>query len=83
MTFPILRFEIHCLVFGLLSTKKKWATFDSPEATTRMRAEQVDFFELTERRLYNDSMQHLEPSRPHDWMCIQFMKAMLVRVHPI
>lgn len=79
MTFPILRFEIHRLIFGLVEIKKKWATFDPNKVMDRRREEQTEWLEMTQKRLDNDYMMHLDSSRPYDWMCSQFMGSMLVR----
>lgn len=78
ITFPILRFEIHSLIFGLIEIKKKWATLEPSKIMGRMRDEQNEWLETTQRRLDKEYMQHLDASRPHDWMCKQFMGSMLV-----
>lgn len=76
MTFPILRFEIHSLIFGLIQIKKKWAGFD--QVAGRLQEEQNEWLASTRRRLEHDYMRHLDTSRPYDWLCSQFMEGMLV-----
>lgn len=77
-TFVTLRFELHSLIFGLIQVKKKWAALEPSKVVGRMRDEQMERLDMTQRRIQNDYLQNFDLSRPHDWMCSHFVSSMLV-----
>lgn len=80
MTFCLLRFEIHSLVYGLWNIRNKnittWTTQSS--TATGIREEQMAFFEETQARLQSQYLSYMDASRPNDYMCLTFIRGMLV-----
>ncbi|KAF7189951.1 Bikaverin cluster transcription factor bik5 [Pseudocercospora fuligena] len=86
MTFPILRFEIHRLVFGLWGIRKErngnWAGQES-SGQYSVRDHQNDYYEQAKARLDTNYMQYMHTSRAYDWLCTNFVESMLIKARLI
>ncbi|KJX95171.1 hypothetical protein TI39_contig4129g00017 [Zymoseptoria brevis] len=77
MTFPLLRFEVHRLVFTLFDMKKR---HDPSNSQTSLHEQQSRFFDSTTARLQSTYSAHLDPStRSYDWLCATFLHALLLK----
>ncbi|USW51630.1 Putative zn(2)-C6 fungal-type DNA-binding domain-containing protein [Septoria linicola] len=75
-TFPILRFEVHRLVFGIWNVRGGAPAGTPPEDITR---QQQSFYEESLKRLQRVYMRYLNLSRPYDWLCDNFLEGMLAK----
>ncbi|WPH03707.1 Bikaverin cluster transcription factor bik5 [Acrodontium crateriforme] len=79
MTYTLGRWNIIRLIRSLWKARKQYAGKD-PEA---MKAEQNRLFEAHKSQIESDFFRHMHESRPYDWMCLRYMKAMLVKARLI
>jgi hypothetical protein len=77
MTFPILRFEIHRLIFTLQSIRKSPPPHGADALITQ---QQQSLYDATVIRLEHLYTQHMHPpSRPYDQLCTHFLTAMFTK----
>ncbi|SMQ53255.1 unnamed protein product [Zymoseptoria tritici ST99CH_3D7] len=77
MTFPLLRFEVHRLVFTLFDMKKR---HNPTISQTSLHEQQSRFFDSTTARLQSTYSAHFDAStRSYDWLCATFLHALLLK----
>lgn len=75
MTFPILRFEIHKLIFGLHDIRRGYDSKVKQEGSG-VSDQLNEFFDNSMANLHKLYMQHMHPTRPYDWMCLTFIQGL-------
>lgn len=73
-TFPILRFKIHRLVFGIWNIGS-----GSPAGTPGVTERQRQFYNDAKDELDKVYMRFMDESRPYDWLCVNFIEGMLTK----
>lgn len=85
-TFPILRFEIHRLVFGLWGIRRERnGTFAGHECSGNysVRKHQNDLYEKAKAHIETTYLQYMHTSRAYDWLCTQYVESMLIKARLI
>ncbi|EME43574.1 hypothetical protein DOTSEDRAFT_54348 [Dothistroma septosporum NZE10] len=77
MTFPLLRFEVHRFIFGLVLIRRQQSA--KRAGVEAIQHDQNEFLEQVRSRLQSQYIVYLHPSRPYDWMCLQFIQGMLIK----
>ncbi|WPB06381.1 uncharacterized protein RHO25_011038 [Cercospora beticola] len=73
-TFPILRFKIHRLVFGIWNIGS-----GSPAGTPGVTERQRQFYNDAKDELDKVYMSFMDETRPYDWLCVNFIEGMLTK----
>ncbi|CAK4030960.1 aurofusarin cluster transcription factor aurR2-like [Lecanosticta acicola] len=77
MTFPTLRFEIHRLVSALVAMRRQQSS--SWNHGNTLRESQMMYLDQAKARFCEQYTNHMDPSRPYDWMCLMFVEGMLIK----
>jgi hypothetical protein len=78
MTFPLLRFEVHRLVFGLVDIKKRHEP--SAMKAPTLQEKQYDLFNSTTSRFEAQYSSYFDSStRSYDWLCATFLHALILK----
>ena len=78
-TFVRLRWEILRSAYCIWMLKQRKSEGEQQPSFEDVRAQQHQFLERTQDRLSAEYVQHLDTSRPYDWMCLQGLEGMLVK----
>lgn len=81
MAFVLIRFETIRMGHWLWKIRKRHTSGLSDKNVGDLKSEQRRSLEESKQRFQTHYLRHLDESRPYDYLCIRFTKAMLVSIH--
>ena len=78
MTFVLIRFETIRTMYRLWKIRKTHAQRSNGTEAADLKSEQRKSLQESKLRFETKYLQYLDQSRPYDWLCMSFAKAMIV-----